>query len=417
MFFASPLKAFNTFDTDLRRNLLILFAAGLLFWSSTAAFLPTLPLYIQDVGGSKQEIGIVMGGFAIGLLLFRPMLGKLADKRGRKLVLLIGTAVAAIAPFGYLVFTSIPLLFWLRIFHGISIAAFTTGYTALVADLAPVAIRGEIISYMSLTAPIGLAVGPAIGGYLQETSGYSRLFLFTATIAFIGLLCASQVINPPLNSQHQSEHQNSNFWQILASPRVRVPALVMLLVGTSVGAVHIFVSLFIKSTEVSFNGGWFFTVSAISSFTIRVFAGRASDRFGRGLFITFGIAAYTLACVLLWQANNTNAFLISAIAEGCGGGTMISMITTMMADRSLPQERGQIFAICMAGFDLGIAIAAPIFGYVSEFVGYRNMFAYSATLTFLALLIFLTLSNKNLSNSLRFALGRGEDAFSLNNIN
>ncbi|GBE95394.1 major facilitator superfamily protein [Nostoc cycadae WK-1] len=195
MFFASPLKAFNTFDTDLRRNLLILFAAGLLFWSSTAAFLPTLPLYIQDVGGSKQEIGIVMGGFAIGLLLFRPMLGKLADKRGRKLVLLIGTAVAAIAPFGYLVFTSIPLLFWLRIFHGISIAAFTTGYTALVADLAPVSIRGEIISYMSLTAPIGLAVGPAIGGYLQETSGYSRLFLFTATIAFIGLLCASQVIN------------------------------------------------------------------------------------------------------------------------------------------------------------------------------------------------------------------------------
>ncbi|MCC5637514.1 MFS transporter [Nostoc sp. CHAB 5844] len=402
--------------------MLILFAAGLLFWSSTAAFLPTLPLYIEDMGGSKQEIGIVMGGFAIGLLLFRPMLGKLADKRGRKLVLFIGTAVAAIAPFGYLAFTSIPVLFFLRIFHGISIAAFTTGYSALVADLAPIAMRGEIISYMSLTAPIGLAVGPAIGGYLletslPETSGYSRLFLFTAAVAVIGVLCASQVINPPLNTQRPSERQNSNFWQILLSPRVRVPAIVMLLVGTAVGAVHIFVSLFIKSTEVSFNGGWFFTVAAIASFTIRVFAGRASDRFGRGLFISFGIAAYVLACVLLWQANSANAFLISAIAEGCGGGTTISMMTTMMADRSLPQERGQIFAICLAGLDLGIAIAAPIFGYVSEQVGYRNMFGYSAALTLLALLIFLTLSNKNLPSSLRFALGRGEDAFSLNNDN
>lgn len=416
------MKAFNTFDADLRRNLLILFTAGLLFWSSTAAFLPTLPLYIEHVGGSKQEIGIVMGGFAIGLLLFRPMLGKLADKRGRKIVLLIGTAVAAIAPFGYLAFTSIPVLFFLRIFHGISIAAFTTGYSALVADLAPVAIRGEIISYMSLTAPIGLALGPAIGGYLlenslQETSGYSRLFLFTAAVAVVGVLCASQVINPPLNTQRQSERQNSNFWQILLSPRVRVPAMVMLLVGTSVGALHVFVSLFIKSTEVNFNGGWFFTVAAISSFTVRVFTGRASDRFGRGLFITFGIAAYALACVLLWQANSTNAFLISAIVEGIGGGTVISMMVTMMADRSLTQERGQIFAICMAGFDLGIAIAAPIFGYVSEQVGYRNMFGYSAALTFLALLIFLTLSNKTLPDSLRFALGRGEDAFSLNNIN
>ncbi|WP_413200390.1 MFS transporter [Nostoc piscinale] len=406
----------NTFNAKLRRNLLILFAAGLLFWSSTAAFLPTLPLYIQDVGGSKQEIGIVMGGFAIGLLLFRPMLGKLADQRGRKLVLLIGLTVAAIAPFGYLVFTSIPILFFLRVFHGISIAAFTTGFSALVADLAPVAIRGEIIGYMSLTAPVGLAIGPALGGYLQASFGYSPLFLFTAVVAVIGLLCASQVINPPVNTQPQSERQNSNFWQILVSPRVRIPALVMLLVGSSVGAVHVFVSLFIKSTEVNFNGGWFFTVAAISSFTIRVFAGKASDRFGRGLFITFGIAAYTLACALLWQANSTNAFLISAIAEGCGGGTMISMIVTMMADRSLPQERGQVFAICMAGFDLGIAIAAPIFGYLSEFFGYRNMFAYSAVLTFLALLIFLTLSNKSLTGSLRFAIGNGEDAFSLNNV-
>ncbi|MBD2496056.1 MFS transporter [Nostoc sp. FACHB-280] len=410
------MKAFNTFNAELRRNLLILFTAGLLFWSSTAAFLPTLPLYIQDVGGSKQEIGIVMGSFAIGLLLFRPMLGKLADQRGRKLVLLIGLTVAAIAPFGYLAFTSIPILFFLRIFHGISIAAFTTGYSALVADLAPVAIRGEIISYMSLTAPVGLAIGPALGGYLQDSFGYSPLFLFTAAVAVIGLLCASQVINPPVITQPQSERQHIDFWQILVSPRVRVPALVMLLVGSSVGAVHVFVSLFIKSTEVNFNGGWFFTVAAISSFAIRVFAGKASDRFGRGLFITFGIAAYSLACALLWQANSTNAFLISAIAEGCGGGTMISMIVTMMADRSLPQERGQVFAICMAGFDLGIAIAAPIFGYVSEFVGYRNMFGYSAALTFLALLIFLTLSNKNLTSSLRFALGRGEDAFSLNNV-
>ncbi|MBD2436607.1 MFS transporter [Nostoc sp. FACHB-110] len=396
--------------------MLILFTAALLFWSSTAAFLPTLPLYIEDIGGSKQEIGIVMGGFAIGLLLFRPMLGKLADQRGRKLVLLIGLIVAAIAPFGYLLFTSIPLLFFLRIFHGVSIAAFTTGYIALVADLAPVATRGEIISYMSLAAPIGLAIGPAIGGYLQASFGYRELFLFTAAIAIIGLLCASQVINPPLNTQSPSESHHPNFAQILLSPRVRVPAIVMLLVGVAVGAVHIFVALFIKSTAVNFNGGWFFTVTAISSFTMRIFTGRASDRFGRGLFITFGLVAYTLACFLLWQANSTNDFLISAIVEGCGGGTVISMVTTMMADRSLPQERGQIFAICMAGFDLGIAIAAPILGYISEQLGYRNMFACTTGLTFLALLIFVSLCNKNFSGSLRFAVGRGADAYSLNDI-
>ncbi|MBH8551201.1 MFS transporter [Nostocaceae cyanobacterium CENA357] len=408
------MKTFHTFDAPLRLNLLILFTAGLAFWSSIAAFLPTLPLYIDDLGANKQEIGMVMGSFAIGLLLFRPMLGRLADQYGRKLLLLIGTIVAAIAPFGYLTFRSIPLLILVRVFHGVSLAAFTTGYSALVADLAPLKSRGEIISYMSLAAPVGLAIGPALGGYLQATTGYGILFLLSAELAFVAFLGAIQIINPPVETQELTQSNNSKFWQILISPRVRVPAAVMFLVGFALGAVHTFVPLFIKSTQVNLNIGLFFTVAAISSFCLRIFVGQASDRLGRGLFISFGILAYTVALLLLWQANSTSIFLLAGIVEGLGGGTVISMITTMMTDRSLPQERGRIFAICIAGFDLGLAIAAPILGYVAEQVGYGNMFGYGAGLTFLALLIFLTQSNKDLSNSLSFALGRGEDNYSLN---
>ncbi|MEH2320798.1 MFS transporter [Nostoc sp.] len=417
------MKAFNTFNAELRRNLLVLFTAGLLFWSSMASLLPTLPLYIDDVGASKQEIGIVMGSFAIGLLLSRPMLGRLADERGRKIVLLIGTIVAAIAPFGYLATRSLGLLILVRIFHGISVAAFTTGYSALIADLAPAETRGEIIGYMTLATPLGLAIGPALGGYLEATSGYGILFLLSAELGFVALLGIVQVTNPPVQTQEQTEGNDvydglrlRNFWQILGSPRVRVPTIVMLLVGLSVGAVHTFVSLFLKSTEVDFNGGLFFTAGAISSFSIRVFAGKASDRFGRGLFITFGIFCYVLALILLCQADSAIVFLLAAIAEGAGGGTLISMIITMMADRSLPQERGQIFAICIAGLDLGIAIAAPILGTIAELVGYRNMFGYGAVITSLALVIFLTQSSKDLSNSLRFALGLAPDAYALNNL-
>ena len=417
------MKAFNTFDTELRRNLLILFTAGLLFWSSISSLLPTLPLYIDNVGASKQEIGIVMGSFAIGLLLFRPMLGRLADERGRKITLLIGTIVAAIAPFGYLATQSLGLLILVRIFHGISVAAFTTGYSALVADFAPAETRGEIIGYMTLATPLGLAIGPALGGYLEATSGYGILFLFCAELGFVALLQIVQVTNPPVQTQQQTEENDvydglrlRNFWQILSSPRVKVPTIVMLLVGLSLGAVHTFVSLFLKSTDVDFNGGLFFTVAAISSFSIRVFAGKASDRFGRGLFITFGIFCYVLALILLWQAHSVMFFLLAAIVEGAGGGTLISMMVTMMADRSLPQERGQIFAICIAGLDLGIAIAAPILGIIAELVGYRDMFGYGAAITSVALVLFLTQSSKNLSNSLRFALGLAPDAYALKNL-
>lgn len=357
-----------------------------------------------------------MGSFAIGLLLSRPMVGRLADERGRKIVLLLGTLVAAIAPFGYFATRSIGLLILVRIFHGISIAAFSTGYSALVTDLAPTNTRGEIIGYMSLATPIGLAIGPALGGYLEATSGYGILFLLSAELGFVALLGIVQVTNPAMQRQEQTQGEDRKFWQILASPRVRVPTIVMLLVGLSLGAVHTFVALFLKSTSVDFNGGLFFTAAAFSSFGIRIFVGKASDRFGRGLFITFSIFCYVLALILLWQANNAIVFLLAAIAEGAGSGTLFSMMITMMADRSLPQERGKIFSICIAGLDLGVAIAAPLLGIIAEQVGYRDMFGYGAVITFLALILFLTYSSKNLSNSLRFALGLAPDAYALKNL-
>ncbi len=54
----------------------------------------TLPLYIKDIGGTPQQVGFVMGAFALGVILTRPWLGKLADRRSRKLVVLIGLAIA-----------------------------------------------------------------------------------------------------------------------------------------------------------------------------------------------------------------------------------------------------------------------------------------------------------------------------------
>jgi predicted MFS family arabinose efflux permease len=65
------------------------------------------------------------------------------------------------------------------------------------------------------------------------------------------------------------------------------------------------------------------------------------------------------------------------------------------------------------GMDVGIAIAGPALGSVAEYIGYRNMFGLTAGLTFLSILIFLTLSSKDLPSSVRFALGRGQDAYAL----
>ncbi|MEG4278253.1 MFS transporter [Microcoleus sp. MON1_C1] len=413
------MNIFRDIDPQPRRSLLTLFTAGLLFWSSLASLLPTLPLYVQFVGGTKQQIGFVMGAFAIGLLLSRPQLGKIADSRGRKQVLLLGASVAAIAPLGYLLAQSIPLLLLIRVFHGISIAAFTTAYSALVTDLSPPGKRGELIGYMSLVNPIGLAVGPAIGGFVQAWVGYTPLFAMSAAFAAMAVFFTCKIAEPNFAdltlSDSLSEDKNSQkYWEMLWNPRVRIPALVLLVVGLVFGTLSTFMPLFLQETKANLNPGLFYSTAAIASFGIRLLTGRASDKYGRGLFISGGLICYAVSMLLLYFANNSSAFLIAALVEGCAGGTVLPMMVTLMSDRCEPYERGRLFSLCIGGFDLGIAIAGPTLGFVAEQVGYRNMFGFAAGLAGLALLVFITLSSKGLSHSMKFAIGRGKDIYALN---
>ncbi|WP_243406959.1 MFS transporter [Cuspidothrix issatschenkoi] len=406
------MKALENVDAELRKNLLMLFAAGLFFWSGLASLLPTLPLYIEHIGASKQEIGIVMGSFAIGMLLFRPAMGTLADIRGRKIVLLIGMSAGAIAPLGYLFIKTILPLMVIRAFHGISIAAFATAYITLVSDLAPEHRRGEIVGYMSLVSPLGVGIGPAIGGFVQVTIGYTPLFLSSAALCSLGLLCIIPIVNPPVIKKPNNS-KNDNFLQILISPRVRIPAIVLLLSGLTLGSLHTFISLFIKSTGVDLNAGLFFTAAAVSSFSCRLLTGKASDQYGRGLFVTISLIAYTLSIICVWQANNSFMFLLGALMEGAASGTLIPMISVLMTDRALPHERGRIFGVSLMGFDIGLAVAGPIFGTFAQTLGYRSMFGLTTGLTAIATIIFLTQSSRNIPESLRFAFGRGKDIYAV----
>ncbi|MGB3514125.1 MAG: MFS transporter [Microcoleaceae cyanobacterium] len=415
------MKVFRTLDPQRQRSLMILFVAGLLFWSSITTLLPTLPLYIDSIGGTKQQIGLVMGAFSVGLLLSRIWLGPLADKKSRKLVLIIGTTVAAIAPMGYLVFTSLPLLMGLRVFHGISIAGFTIGYSALVADLAPPGRRGELIGYMSLVAPIGMGMGPAIGGFLAVGSGYGVLFIVSSGLGVMSLVCASLVWEPYVEVKNQVEinpfpdgFPQQKFWQIIGSRRVLVPSFVMLIVGLIFGTIVTFLPLFIQESNIDLNPGLFYTVIAIASFTIRVFTGRASDRFGRGVFICGGLVCYFLCMLILWIAKTSNIILLAAILEGSGSGLVIPMMITLMTDRSPHTQIGKFFSLCIGGFDLGLIVAGPCFGLFAEQLGYRGMFAIDAGLASVALIAFTTMSNKDLPHSIRFAFGKGQDTYAIN---
>ncbi len=388
------------------------------------SMLPTLPAYIKATGASDYEVGIIMGAFAIGLLAFRPKMGQMIDTRGRKAVLLLGAAVATIAPPLYGLVQHPALLIAIRIFHGLSIAAFTTSYSTLVADLSPPANRGELIGYMSLVNPIGMAIGPAVGGYLQPVIGDRWFFCVCAGLAGVSFLFSSAVRCPPAfptgappvttaTATSSEPTLNQTAWQLISSDRFRVPTLNMLAVGLAFGVLSVYLPLFIHQMRLDVNVGLFYTMAAIASFSIRLVAGRASDRLGRGLFITFGMLCYVMSMLLLWQAQDVLTILTAGFLEGCGGGTLLPITIALITDRAQSHERGRVFSLCVGGFDLGIFMAGPCVGFMAGIVGYRGLFAIATGVTLLSTIVFVTSCSKNLPYSLRFAIGQGRDIYAL----
>jgi MFS family permease len=425
------LSLFAELAPSVRRNLLLLFGAALLFWASMSSLLPTLSVYVQRIGGDDRAVGIVMGSFAVGLLLLRPQMGRWADSRGRKFVLILGAIAAALAPLGYLSTRSIPLLMALRVFHGLSIAAFTTGYSAFVVDLSPPQRKGELIGYMTLTQPLGVAIGPALGSYLQTYFGDVPNFLVASSFGMAALVGITTIreperpaiaLAPPASSDPSSPGTAAGqgsppapeaFWTRIAAAPFRVPAAVMLAIGLVFGTLSTFIPLYILASEVDLIPGLFYTVAAIASFSARLLTGRQADRIGRGPFISLSLVCYVLAMGRLATATTAADFLWAGLLEGLAGGLLIPMMVALVSDRAAPQERGRTFALVLLGFDLGIALAGPVLGSLTGAIGYGGLFAIAAGLSLVALGLFVTTSSATLGSSLRFAIGRAPDVYAL----
>jgi MFS family permease len=402
---------------QIKQNLIILFAAGLLFWISITLLLPTLPAYIQDVGGTTQQVGLVMGCFAIGLLCSRTWLGQVADRRSRKIVILIGTVVAAIAPLGYISIQSINGLAAIRAFHGISIAAFTIGYSALVVDYAPKEHRGKLIGYMNLTVPLGMGIGPALGGFLQTKTSYGTLFAVSASCGFLALILSGQLQESIGQDRQFSERELKQpireFRELISDSALIIPGVILFLIGLVFGALVAFFPLYVRELDLNFNVGLFYSLAAIASFTVRILISKISDTYGRGILISISLVFYLISMLLLAEATSKEMLLLAGIFEGTGVGILIPSILALISDRSYSNERGKVYALCLGGFDVGIALAGPILGFLESYLSYRGVFGIGAVLSAIALVIFLTRSNKNLTRSLGFALGKEKDLYAV----
>jgi MFS family permease len=162
----------------LTRDFVLLTISGFFAMCGFASTLPLVPRYVEgELGGGKVAVGVAVGVFSVSAVFARPLVGRLGDERGRRFIIVGGTALTAVTVAGHALATTLPLLYLVRLAMGATQGAFFVGSATLVNDLAPPERRGEATNYFSVSVYGGMAIGPLLGEVVQRSAGFDVAFV------------------------------------------------------------------------------------------------------------------------------------------------------------------------------------------------------------------------------------------------
>jgi MFS family permease len=341
----------------------------------------TLPIYIEKIGGTESEIGLIIGVFTISAVVLRPFIGQEVDRRGRKIILISGILVFLISMLLYDYTKSVTSLLLLRVLHGIGWGAATTAATTLIADIAPPNRRGEAMGVFGMASNVAMAIGPALSIILLQAYDFSILFSISAGISLVSLLLALPI------SETMVKHPKTP----LFSREALFPSTLMFIISLTYGSIVSFLSLFALKQGIA-NPGVFFSVFAVTLILVRALAGKLSDIKGRKFVIIPGMVLISTGLWILSTASFLESFLAAALLYGLGFGLVHPSLMAFLVDRVSETGRGAAMGTFTASFDLGIGTGSILLGLVLQYYGFQVMYTLGGLIVF-AGAVFLITSN------------------------
>jgi MFS family permease len=369
------------------RNFTLSCLANFFYFGSFYLLLPILPQYVDTLGGTPAQVGLVTGLYTMAAVLVRPYFGQLADRIGRKKVMMIGAGCFTLLFMLYGLVDAIYPLYIMRVFHGLAHAAFLAASAAYIADLAPPARRGEAMGVYGTSNVIAMALFPAWGtAVISRTGDFNYLFGLSAAVAGAAFLCILLVKD--LAVANYGGRPAGGFLAVGKRREVLMPALALFGGATTYGAIIAFLPLFAPQRGIS-DIGIFFTAFAASTVASRVFIGKLSDRIGRQRVILPCMALVVGAVLMLAQLSSSEMLIIIALLYGFGFGAFMPTLNALVVDYTPPQDRGVALGFFTAFMDLGITAGAVVLGFAGEKFGYTAMFNSSAVVAVISIAVFV----------------------------
>lgn len=360
------------------KSFIVMTLALLFLFTAFYMLYPTLPLFITQMGGNQQQVGLAMGALMLSSVIFRPIVGGLLDRFGRRPFMIGGLIVFIISMYMYNWVGGIIMLMALRILHGMSWAVSTTSMMIAVTDMIPSVRRGEGMGWFSTSMTVAMAIGPMIGLFVMQGSSYQTMFLVAVGFSIFALLLTlfAQMPYKPLTGSKKIQIFEKSVLPVMA------PIFFLFI---AYGGITTFVPLF--ANEIHVNSGTFFLVYAATLALIRPLAGKISDLKGETYVIIPSLVITVIALIVLSFSTNLLGVIVAAVLYGIGFGSAQPALQAIMIRLAPEDRKGAANAFFSTATDLGIGLGAIFLGLVSEYLNYQALFLVSACSVVLSIVL------------------------------
>ena len=347
---------------------------------------PLLPLYLSEhFGATKDVIGLVLSGYTITALLFRPFSGYVVDAFPRKAVLMISFGAFAIFFTGYLAASTLLLFTIVRTLHGGPFGALTVSNSTVAIDVLPSSRRTEGIGYYGLSNNLAMAVAPSIGIFIYQLT---HSFEFIFWLAFIVACCGWLVDSTVALEKKEMTQRRKLSWDRFFLVRGWLLGLNMVAFGFSFGVLSNYLAIYGKEVMGITGGtGTYFMLCSVGLILSRLQGGKAlrngrvTHNAGEGMVIS--LIGYTLFILMptLAQCSMFNGqwsmilgYYGSALLIGLGNGHMWPAFQNMTINVAPNNQRGTANSTILISWDIGMGLGILVGGVVSELIGYSAAF-------------------------------------------
>ncbi len=357
--------------------------------------MPFISVFVEELGAPKNQVefyaGLAVSTTALASAIMSPIWGSLADRYGRKPMMVRASAVMVISMGGLAFINNVFWLILLRILTGM-FAGYVPNSTALIASQVPKEKTGYALGTLSTGLVAGTLIGPMLGGFLAEVVGMRLVFLIVGFLLFLVTIVTYFYIKEDFTPIKAGEEMSLGevFHQIRDKQIVLSLFVTSMIIQMAAQSVVPILTLYIRylgqTENLLFVSGVIISVLGVSSMVSSPQLGKLGDKIGNHRLLLMALLYSFIMNWLNAHATTPLQLGIFRFFYGFGTGALLPSVNSLLAKLTPKEGISRIFSFNQTFMYMGSVLGPMLGSGVATYLGYRWVFYVTCSLVLVNLI-------------------------------